>query len=89
MTDSILYHCPHTEPPRAPLPPAYASSFTDFSALESLYFCEECDAIRCDQCVAIEVASYYCPCCLFDVLGANVRDDKNRCVYLTPNPHHP
>lgn len=78
MTASVLIHCGHVEQPRAPLPPEYASSFADFSPLERLYFCEECDAIRCDECVGVEVASYYCPSCLFDVPSANVRADKNR-----------
>jgi dynactin-4 len=78
MSQEILYHCCHLEQPAAPLPPSYPSSFADYSPLSSLYFCEECDAIRCDQCVAVEVASYFCPNCLFDVPGANVRADKNR-----------
>lgn len=78
MAHPVLYHCSHLESPRAPLPPGYASSFSDLSPLNRLYFCEECDAVRCDQCIAIEVASYYCPNCLFDVPSANVRGDKNR-----------
>jgi dynactin-4 len=78
MSREVLYHCSHSETPHAPLPPSHASSYADLSPLSGLFFCEECDAIRCDQCVAVEVASYYCPNCLFDVPSANVRADKNR-----------
>jgi dynactin-4 len=77
---SVRYHCPHLDDPGAPLPSSYASSSTSLFPLDTLYFCEECDAIRCNTCVATEVASYYCPSCLFDVPSANVRADKNRCV---------
>ncbi|KAL7421309.1 hypothetical protein Q5752_004194 [Cryptotrichosporon argae] len=77
---SVQYHCPHLDAPRAPLPPSYPSSSSSLTPLASLYFCEECDAVRCDACVAVEVASYYCPNCLFDVPGANVRADRNRCA---------
>ncbi|WVO13200.1 hypothetical protein L204_100812 [Cryptococcus depauperatus] len=77
---SIKYNCPHTFPHSQPLPPSYPSSSASFFPIERLYFCEECDSIRCDQCVGVEVASYYCPNCLFDVPSANVRADKNRCA---------
>ncbi|WVQ79057.1 hypothetical protein IAT38_001150 [Cryptococcus sp. DSM 104549] len=77
---SLLYACTHLDAPAAPLPPSYPSSSASFHPLHNLYFCEECDAVRCDLCVAIEVASYFCPNCLFDVPGANVRADKNRCA---------
>ncbi|ORX36318.1 dynactin subunit 4 [Kockovaella imperatae] len=77
---SVLYHCPHLdESRRPPLPSSYPSSSTSFTPLHSLYFCEECDGVRCNQCVAVEVASYYCPNCLFDVPSANVRGDRNKC----------
>jgi dynactin-4 len=75
---SILYNCPHLADPHPPLPPSYPSSSFAFSPLTHLYFCEECDSVRCNECVACEVASYYCPNCLFDVPSANVRADKNR-----------
>lgn len=74
----VTYHCPHLDPPHTPYPPTYPSSAFSSHPLDRLYFCEECDAIRCDQCVAIEVASYYCPNCLFDVPSANVKADANR-----------
>ncbi|WVR03969.1 hypothetical protein IAU60_000968 [Kwoniella sp. DSM 27419] len=77
---SVTYACHHLDTPRAPLPPSYPSSSSSYHPLDRLYFCEECDAIRCDLCVAFEVASYFCPNCLFDVPSANVRADKNRCA---------
>lgn len=83
MVQNVKYHCPHLDTPRVPLGPCYASSAADLSELPSLYFCEECDAIRCPECISIEVASYYCPNCLFDVPTANVRADKNRYCSLT------
>ncbi|KAK8861408.1 hypothetical protein IAR55_002227 [Kwoniella newhampshirensis] len=77
---TTLYACSHVDSPLPPLPPSYPSSSSSFSPLSNLYFCEECDAIRCNLCVAVEVASYFCPNCLFDVPTANVRADKNRCA---------
>ncbi|KAK6907167.1 hypothetical protein I203_101157 [Kwoniella mangroviensis CBS 8507] len=77
---SISYSCSHLDSPHASLPPSYPSSSSSYHRLDRLYFCEECDAVRCDQCVAIEIASYFCPNCLFDVPSANVRADKNRCA---------
>lgn len=77
---SVRYACSHLDTPTPPLPPSYPSSRPSFFPIEQLYFCEECDAVRCDLCVGVEVASYFCPNCLFDVPGANVRGDKNRWV---------
>ncbi|WWC68801.1 uncharacterized protein I206_102736 [Kwoniella pini CBS 10737] len=77
---SIKYSCSHLDDPHAPLPPSYPSSSSSCHPLEKLYFCEECDAVRCDLCVVMEIASYFCPNCLFDVPSANVRADKNRCA---------
>ncbi|WWC87726.1 uncharacterized protein L201_002618 [Kwoniella dendrophila CBS 6074] len=77
---SVTYSCCHLDSPHAPLPPSYPSSSSSYHSLDKLYFCEECDAVRCDLCSAIEIASYFCPNCLFDVPSANVRADKNRCA---------
>jgi len=74
----VRYCCSHLEDPQASLPPSYPSSSSSYHPLPSLYFCEECDAIRCNLCVGIEIASYFCPNCLFDVPSASVRADRNR-----------
>lgn len=70
MSSSCLYHCP-CEPP---------TSLHAYHPLPTLYFCDECDDVRCPACVLCEVASYYCPNCLFEVPQASVRAEKNRCA---------
>lgn len=49
-------------------------------ALEELYYCEECEQVKCKRCTTSEVSAYFCPICLFDVQPANVKADRNRCV---------
>ncbi|KAE8539773.1 hypothetical protein D1P53_003710 [Cryptococcus gattii VGV] len=83
---SVRYACSHLDTPAPPLPPSYPSSHPSFFPIEQLYFCEECDALRCDLCVGVEVASYFCPNCLFDVPGANVRGDKNSLSVQASDP---
>ena len=68
----VAYHCP-CEPPSA------EHAYHD---LLTLYFCEECDSVRCPFCVLDEVSSYYCPNCLFEVPAASVRAEKNRSVQV-------
>lgn len=63
-----------------PPPPHMPSSSASFHPLYSLFFCEECDAVRCNRCVSVEVSGYYCPNCLFEVPSASVRAEKNRCA---------
>ncbi|CAE6429976.1 unnamed protein product [Rhizoctonia solani] len=85
MQPTLNYHCAcsatlttgsNRQPPLATL----ESSNAEFHPLTSLYFCEECDAVRCPRCVALEVSGYYCPNCLFEVPSASVRGEKNRCA---------
>ena len=64
-------------PPHPP-PPGLPSSSYSFHPLHNLFFCEECDAVRCNRCVLLEVSGYYCPNCLFEVPSASVRAEKNR-----------
>ncbi|KAF8630933.1 hypothetical protein AX17_005290 [Amanita inopinata Kibby_2008] len=71
-----------------PPPPHLPSSSYSFHPLHTLFFCEECDAIRCNRCVSVEVSTYYCPNCLFEVPSASVRAEKNRCArncFMCPN----
>ncbi|KAK0221596.1 dynactin subunit 4 [Armillaria fumosa] len=80
MAPSVLYHCRCLSSPSSPPPPPHlASSSHSFHPLHSLFFCEECDAVRCNRCVSVEVSGYYCPNCLFEVPSASVRAEKNRC----------
>ncbi|KAG0148899.1 hypothetical protein CROQUDRAFT_40669 [Cronartium quercuum f. sp. fusiforme G11] len=87
MSTSVHYLCPHTAPISS-TPPDFEPHSTSspsvphpshYHSLSSLFFCEECDAIRCDQCVNCELNCYYCPNCLFEVPSANIRAQKNRC----------
>ncbi|ELU38145.1 dynactin p62 family domain-containing protein [Rhizoctonia solani AG-1 IA] len=60
MQPSLNYHCAcsatlTTGPVRQPPLATLESSGTEFHPLTSLYFCEECDAVRCPRCVALEV----------------------------------
>lgn len=54
--------------------------------LEYLLYCEDCHQIRCPRCIAEEIATYYCPNCLFEVPGSNIKSDGNRCgQFLCPS----
>lgn len=55
------------------------SNRSSFHQLSSLYFCEECDSIRCSLCVTVEPSSYFCPNCLFDVPLPSVKESRTRC----------
>lgn len=78
MAPSIEYYCPCVAASPQPPPPHLASSSYSFHPLHNLFFCEECDAVRCNRCVMVEVSGYYCPNCLFEVPSASVRAEKNR-----------
>ncbi|EIN12571.1 dynactin p62 [Punctularia strigosozonata HHB-11173 SS5] len=80
MAPSVRYNCPCFSSSPLPPPPHLASSSYNFHPLHALFFCEECDAVRCNKCVAVEVSCYYCPNCLFEVPSASVRAEKNRCA---------
>lgn len=87
MGAGVEYYCPCLSSTPHPPPPNLASSSYSFHPLHSLYFCEECDAVRCNRCVMVEVSGYYCPNCLFEVPSASVRAEKNRYVYLSHYNH--
>ncbi|KAI9573654.1 dynactin p62 family-domain-containing protein [Boletus coccyginus] len=82
MWPSIQYYCPCMSGStlQVPPPPTLSSSSASFHPLHNLYFCEECDGVRCNRCVSVEVSGYYCPNCLFEVPSASVRAEKNRCA---------
>ncbi|GAA5870312.1 hypothetical protein JCM3774_004638 [Rhodotorula dairenensis] len=77
-----LFHCTCTQPFSHTRPPPAEAPLAQYEHhhLSELLFCEDCDAIRCNQCAACEVACYYCPNCLFEVPSASVRGEKNRCA---------
>lgn len=72
------YHCPCLSPIDTDKAPSYDKD-RGFS-LAHLYYCEECDALRCSRCITSEIVTYYCPNCLFEVPGASVRGERNRCA---------
>ncbi|PWN37902.1 uncharacterized protein FA14DRAFT_142568 [Meira miltonrushii] len=77
MPTRVLYHCPcstNFTPSFGPIQPS-TSSFQ----LPSLYFCDDCDSIRCDQCTTKELTVYYCPNCLFDVPLASIKSEHANC----------
>ncbi|GAC96548.1 hypothetical protein PHSY_004128 [Pseudozyma hubeiensis SY62] len=90
-TPHVLYYCSCNQvhgnvastsslaSPPPGLPARSTASRYAFQPLESLYFCDECDRIRCNRCVTVDISSYYCPNCLFEVPGASVKAEKNRC----------
>src|SRR5271155_4071356 len=45
-----------------------------------LYFCQECQAIRCPRCVQEEIVSAFCPMCFFEVPLTSIKADGNRHV---------
>lgn len=83
MGPSVRYHCPCLSTSPVPPPPHLPSSSHHFHPLHNLFFCEECDAVRCNRCVSVEVSTYYCPNCLFEVPSASVRAEKNRLINAT------
>jgi dynactin-4 len=84
-----LYHCEcRTDAGDAPAPPM--APF-EYHGLPSLYFCEECDAIKCSECIIEEVSLYFCPLCMFEVPTASVRSEAHRCArncFLCPTCDH-
>ncbi len=74
-----LCYCPCLATPELKLAgPSNPSSAYDLHAFSSLYFCDECDAIRCEKCVRMEILTYYCPSCGFEVPAASVRGERTR-----------
>ncbi|KAK3323038.1 dynactin p62 family-domain-containing protein [Apodospora peruviana] len=64
----------HTFDPRAP-----RSNYSLYP-LEYLLYCEDCHQIRCPRCIAEEIATFYCPSCLFEVPSSNLKSEGNRCT---------
>ncbi|KAK9767460.1 hypothetical protein K7432_002728 [Basidiobolus ranarum] len=71
-----------TEALSDPLEFTFDSHSTDLITLpvSKLYYCEQCEAVKCTRCLQEEIVSYYCPNCLFEVPTASVKYEKNRCA---------
>ncbi|KAN0061508.1 hypothetical protein ACQY0O_006355 [Thecaphora frezii] len=70
--------------------PSSAASYA-FHPLESLYFCDECDQIRCNRCVSVDIAAYFCPNCLFEVPSTGIKQARSKCprnCFLCPSCDH-
>ncbi|KAJ1889722.1 hypothetical protein LPJ66_007875 [Kickxella alabastrina] len=65
---------------KVPLQPNSELLVLRASAIENLYYCDDCSELRCSRCVIEEPAGYHCPNCLFDVPTASVRSEKNCCA---------
>ncbi|KAI1097281.1 hypothetical protein F4804DRAFT_328046 [Jackrogersella minutella] len=48
--------------------------------IEYLLYCDVCSQIRCPRCVAEELATIYCPNCLFEVGSSSLKTEGNRCT---------
>lgn len=58
--------------------PTLARAKYSLHPLGYLYFCQECQAIRCPRCVQEEIVSAFCPMCLFEVPLTSIKADGNR-----------
>jgi len=61
--------------------PTIARARYSLHPLGYLYFCQECQAIRCPRCVQEEIVSAFCPMCLFEVPLTSIKADGNRFVF--------
>ena len=58
--------------------PTFPRAKYSLHPLAYLYFCQECQAIRCPRCVQEEIVSAFCPMCLFEVPLTSIKADGNR-----------
>lgn len=82
LASDPLQRTPQKQPPPKRAKSAIPVSIWDpFSRhkIESLYFCEFCQEIKCFRCVDEEVVCHYCPVCLFEVTPNTARVEGNRC----------
>ncbi len=49
-------------------------------ALDQLFYCSGCQAIKCTYCVNEEIVAYACPTCLENVASAEAVTNRNRCT---------
>ncbi|KAI1417684.1 hypothetical protein F5Y13DRAFT_61141 [Hypoxylon sp. FL1857] len=70
---------PHEDDERAFDPRAPRSNYSLYP-IEYLLYCDVCSQIRCPRCVAEELATIYCPNCLFEVGSSSLKTEGNRCT---------
>ena len=46
--------------------------------IENLYYCEECESVKCHRCISEDIYLYYCPQCQFEVPGASAHGEKTK-----------
>lgn len=59
--------------------PRNARSAFSLHPPEHLFYCEDCQDLKCPRCVVEEIVCIYCPQCLFDAVPSSVKADGNRC----------
>src|SRR5579859_2927000 len=67
-----------TDQTRRIFDPTHPRAKYSLHPLAYLYFCQECQAIRCPRCVQEEIVSAFCPMCLFEVPLTSIKADGNR-----------
>ncbi|TVY76123.1 Dynactin subunit, partial [Lachnellula suecica] len=88
FTPYTYFQCPCTESPsetetdqddRTFDPRAFRANYSLYP-LEHLLYCEDCHQIRCPRCFLDEIVTWYCPNCLFEVPGSQIKSEGNRCT---------
>ncbi|CAD6932240.1 unnamed protein product [Tilletia controversa] len=83
MPTSVLFHCPCTDEPKQSEPPSLPSyspaAVYSYFPLQNLYFCDDCDQVRCDRCLNIEISQFFCPSCMFTIQSSHIKEQRNRC----------
>lgn len=46
--------------------------------IENLYYCENCESVKCTRCTTQDIYLYYCPQCLFEVPGVSAHSEKSK-----------
>ncbi|WFD04448.1 hypothetical protein MOBT1_003158 [Malassezia obtusa] len=77
---SCAYDDLRTARQRADVPAAWPAVTQPGVPLSALYFCEDCYELRCNDCVAWDVSSCYCPHCLYEVPSTSVQAQKAQCA---------
>lgn len=74
----IKYYCPCRETEKRD-DPEFSEDEQCFFSLEELYFCQDCGATRCCNCIDVEAVSWFCPTCFFEVSANAAQHSSNSC----------